>query len=147
MKLHRSLAAFAMAAGLVCASGAAAAVMAPAAAAAPAAAGASSHASAGNAVIPLRANEVSALKTCPKQSGHVRTYYNGCTNWTSYVCDAGRHFNISPPDYVSNDCIQTVQLWTGSGESGHAICIPGYHASNLLSTKYHSFDITGNGAC
>jgi hypothetical protein len=147
MKLPRSLAALAMAAGLICASGAAAAVTASAAAAAPVAAGASVHVGAGNAATPLRANQLSAAVTCPQQSNHVRTYYNGCTNWTSYICDAGHQFNISPPDYVSNDCIQTVQLWTGSGESGHAICIPGRHASNLLSTKYHSFDITGNGAC
>ena len=144
MKPLRSLAALAMAAGLVCASGAAAAT-APAAAAAPTAASASIHASAGNAVAPLHANEVAT--TCPQQSGHVRTYYNGCVNWTSYVCVALHHFNISPPNYVSNDCEQTIQLWTGGGETGHAICIPGHHASGFLHTKYHSFDITGNGAC
>jgi hypothetical protein len=126
MKLNRSLAAFAMAAGLVCASGITAAATAPAAAA---------------------SNEVAALKTCPQQASHARTYYNGCASWTSYICTAGHKFNISPPDYFSNDCVDTVQLWTGSNETGVAICIPHYHASNLLSTQYHSFDITSKTAC
>lgn len=116
-----------------------------AAQAAPAAA-APVQASAGSAVEPLHANKVPATG-CHVQRGYVRTYYNGCVNWTKYQCVALHKFNISPPNYVADGCIQTVQLWTGSGETGHAICIPGYTSSGYLHTSYHSFDITGGGAC
>lgn len=84
---------------------------------------------------------------CAVQSGYVRTYYNGCVNWTRYACVALHHFNISPPSYVSDGCFQAVQLWSGQNETGRVICIPAHTASGPLNTNWHSFKITGGGAC
>jgi hypothetical protein len=119
---------------------------ATAAQAAPAVTASPVHASAGNAAMALHANAAPAVG-CAVENGYVRTYYNGCVNWTRYQCVALHHFNISPPDYVSDGCYQTVQLWSGQNETGHAICIPGHTASGHLNTSWHSFKITGSGAC
>lgn len=127
MKPLRSLAVLVTAVGLVCAPSVAA-VAAPTAATAPI------HASA-------------STVSCKIKNGYVRTYYDGCVHWTKYACVALHHFNIKPPNYVSDGCLQAVDLWTGPNETGHAICIPGQHASGFLHTKYHSFEITGGGTC
>ncbi len=138
MKPLRSLAALALAAGLVCASGVAAA-------AAPAGAAAPIRTSASSAADSLHANGSAA--DCAIDTGYFRTYYDGCAHWTNYVCVAGHHFNISPPSYVSDGCEQTAQLWSGENETGSVICIPAMSASGYLHTAWHSFDITGSGAC
>jgi hypothetical protein len=140
MKPLRSLAALAIA-GLLCAGGVAATAM-------PAAATAGAHASASSAVEPLHANAlVPANAACPYHSGYFTTYYNGCVHWTNWACVSLHHFNISPPNYVSNDCPQAVQLWSGQNETGHAICIGGLSRSGYLHTAWHSFRITGSGTC
>ena len=87
-----------------------------------------------------------AAADCAVASGVFRTYYNGCVNWTNYACVAGHHFNITPPNYVSDGCNQTIQLWSGANETGSVICIP-HGPSGYLHTAWHSFDITGSGAC
>jgi len=137
MKPLRPLAVLAIAAGLVCASGVAAS-------AAPAAA--LIHASASSVVEPVHDNTLPPGH-CAIKHLDLRTYYDGCVHWTNYACVALHHFNIKPPSYVSDGCEQAVDLYTGKNETGHAICIPGGHASGALHTKYHSFRITGGGAC
>ena len=140
MKPRRVLSALALAAGLVCASGFVAAA-APAAAATPI----SAHA--GNAADSSHATEAAAA-SCAIQTGYFRSYYDGCVHWTKYACVAGHHFNLSPtPNYVSDGCHQTVQLWSGNNETGSVICIGAMSASGYLHTAWHSFDITGSGAC
>jgi hypothetical protein len=140
MKPPRSLAAFAIAAGLVYASGAAAA-------AAPAAATAPIHASASSAVEPLHADALPPAPDCAIAGSDFRTYYDGCAHWSNYACVALHHFNITPPNYVSDGCAQAVDLLSGENETGHAICIPSGSASGYLHTAWHSFEITGSGAC
>lgn len=141
MKPLRSLAALVIA-GLVCAGGVAAT-------AAPAGATAGVRASAGSTVEPLHANaQSSANASCPYRTPHYfTTYYDGCVHWTKYACVALHQFNISPPNYVSNSCLQAVDLFSGSGETGSIICIPGEHRSGYLHTRWHSFRITGGGTC
>jgi hypothetical protein len=141
MKPLRSLAALAIA-GLLCMGGVAAT-------AAPAGAAAGAHVSASSTVEPLHANALQqANKTCPFRGTHFTTYYDGCVHWTNYACVALHEFNITPPNYVSNNCLQAVDLFSGSGETGSIICIPGQHKSNLLAAgRWHSFRITGGGTC
>jgi hypothetical protein len=136
----RSLAALAIA-GLVCASGIAAT-------AAPASATPLIRASASSTVEPVHANAQSpATDSCPYKSDDFRTYYDGCVHWTNWACVALHHFNINPPDYVSNGCAQAIDLWSGNNETGHAICIAGLHVSGFLYNLWLSFSITGGGAC
>ena len=141
MKPFRSLAALAIA-GLLCMGGVAAT-------AAPAGAAAGARVSASSAVEPLHANAVPQVSnTCAFRGTHFTTYYNGCVNWTNYACVALHHFNISPPSFVSNNCFQAVDLFSGSGETGTIICIPAHHMSGALAAgRWHSFRITGGGAC
>jgi hypothetical protein len=141
MKPLRSLAALAIA-GLLCMGGVAAS-------AAPAGAAASARVSASSAVEPLHANELPQVSnSCPFRGTHFTTYYDGCVHWTNYACVALHHFNISPPSFVSNSCLQAVDLFSGSGETGTIICIPGQRKSGPLAPgRWHSFRITGGGAC
>jgi hypothetical protein len=139
MKPLRSLAVLAFAVGLVCASGVAG-VAASAAATAPI------RPSASSAVEPLHADELSPGPDCAVKGGDFRTYYDGCAHWTNYACVALHHFNISPPNYVSDGCQQVVDLYESKNEKGHSICI-GHGASGYLHTKWYSFEITGSGAC
>jgi hypothetical protein len=140
MKPFRSLAALAIA-GLLCLGGAATA--------APAGATVGAHVSASSAVEPLRANALPQVATtCPFRGMHFTTYYDGCVHWTKYACVALHHFNISPPSFVSNSCLQAVDLFSRSGERGTIICIPGQHKSHRLAAgRWHSFRITGGGTC
>jgi hypothetical protein len=140
MKPLRSLAALAIA-GLVCAGGIAAV-------AAPASATAGVSASASSVAEPLHANALSSATDCPWQKPYYfTTYYDGCVHWTKYACVALHHFNISPPNYVSNSCPQAVDLFSRSGETGSIICIPGNGRSGYLHNPWRSFRITGGGTC
>jgi hypothetical protein len=141
MKPLRSLAALAIA-GLLCMGGVAAT-------AAPAGAAPGARVSASSAVEPLHANALPQVdNSCPFQGMHFTTYYDGCVHWTNYACVALHHFNISPPSFVSNSCLQAVDLFSGSGETGTIICIPGQHKSGPLAPgRWHSFRITGGGTC
>jgi hypothetical protein len=116
--------------------------------AAPATATTLIHASASSAVEPSHANAVPANSShCPRHTGKFTIYYDGCTKWINYACVTGHHYNISPPDYASSDCAQAINLWTGAGETGHAICIGAQGYTGLLGTKYHSFNIKDGGTC
>jgi hypothetical protein len=141
MKPLRSLAALAIA-GLLC-------MGVVAATAVPAGATAGARVSASSAVEPLHANALPQVNnTCQFRGMHFTTYYDGCVRWTNYACVALHHFNISPPSFVSNSCLQAVDLFSGSGETGSIICIPGQHKSGPLAPgRWHSFRITGGGAC
>lgn len=141
MKPPRWLAALAIA-GLVCVGGVAAA-------AAPAGAATGIGTSTSSAAAPLHANALPQVSSsCPFRTPHYfTTYYDGCVHWTKYACVALHQFNISPPSFVSNSCLQAVDLFSGSGETGRIICIPGEHMSGPLNTKWHSFRITGGGTC
>lgn len=141
MKPRRWLAALAVA-GFLCMGGVAAT-------AAPAGAAAGARVSASSAVEPLHANAVPQVSnTCAFRGTHFTTYYDGCVHWTRYACVALHQFNISPPSFVSNSCFQAVDLFSGSGETGTIICIPAHHMSGALASgRWHSFRITGGGAC
>jgi hypothetical protein len=117
--------------------------------AAPAAATAPIRASASSAAEPLRADALSpAADGCAIETGWFRSYYDGCAHWAKYVCVALHHFNLSPtPSYVSDGCLQAVDLFSGENETGKSICIPGMSASGYLHTAWHSFEITGQPVC
>lgn len=84
---------------------------------------------------------------CPVRGTHFTTYYDGCVHWVNYACVTFHHFNISPPDFVTDGCPQAVDLWTGSNETGHAICVPGGHWTGFLQTHRKSFEIQDGGIC
>jgi len=107
---------------------------------------ASIHASANSAVQPLHVNPL-VNTTCPFHTRFFTTYYHGCANWTNWACVALHHFNISPPAFVSNDCLQAVDLFSGQNETGSIICIPGERVSGPLNNPWRSFRITGGGTC
>lgn len=119
-----------------------------AAIAAPTAAATLTHSSVSSAVEPLHANELPTVTShCPYHSNHFTTYTDGCRHWINWACVTFHHFNISPPDFASNDCPQAVDLWTGKNETGHAICVPGDHRTGHLNTARRSFKIQDGGTC
>lgn len=134
MKPLRLVAAFA-AAGFIGA-------LSVAAAAAPAVAAASVQASSSNAVQLSQAKEPSpAISDCAYHRDHFTTYYGGCGRWINWSCTLSNHHSMNPPQYASNGCGNSVQLYQYSNYTGRTLCIGPGSRTGFLSRAWRSFRV------
>jgi hypothetical protein len=90
----------------------------------------------------------SAIDSCSVRTGDFTEYATNCGNPHAYVCTVGHERNFSYiPSFVSNGCVTRVLIYTGTGETGHHICIGPATATGTLHTSYRSFRVGSATSC
>jgi hypothetical protein len=114
------------------------------AAAVPVSANAAVHASVSSVVVSSHAKAPNDDIYCRNHPGHWVAWYGTCATYVNHSCNAGIVGNMTPPNYISNDCGNNIDIYPETDQGGTPLCIAGQSRTHHLAT-YRSWRVLVGG--